>query len=214
MGSKRATVVVLGICVGAIAVTAYGLGGLDGEVLRASIARWGAIAPIAYMGIYVIVTLLVLPSTALNLLGGALFGAVWGTVWTTIAAIAAAMVAFGLSRHWARPMFERRLEGRWQAMDAELRRDGWLYLLALRLLPILPYGLVNFTAGLTAISWRDYGLATVLGTMPGVLPFVMLGSAGATVADRGEVWPVLAALGAIALLLIGGAQYRRARSRD
>ena len=213
MRAKRTTILMLGLCVGAIAVTFYGLGGIDGEALREAIARFGPVAPLVYVATYAIVTLLVLPSTALNLLGGALFGTLWGTVWTAVAAIAAAIVAFALSRHWARPSFERRLDGRWQAMDAEFRRDGLSYLLALRLLPILPYGLVNFTAGLTSISWRDYCLATALGTVPGILPFVMLGASGATVADRGEVWPVLAALGAIALLLLGGVGYRRSRSR-
>lgn len=209
MSTKRAGILVTGICVGAIAVTFYAIGGLDLDRLREQINATGPVAPLAYVAVYLLVTMLVLPSTALNLLGGALFGVVWGTVWTTVAALVAALAGFYVSRRLARPSFERRLAGRWQTVDQELRRGAIAYFFALRLLPILPYGIANYAAGLTSVRFRDYAIGTLLGTVPGIVPFVWLGSAGATVVDRGELWPLLGSLALIGLLVVAAHWYRR-----
>jgi uncharacterized membrane protein YdjX (TVP38/TMEM64 family) len=76
-------------------------------------------------------------------------------------------------------------------MDAEMRQGGLFYMFAIRLLPIIPYGLVNFAAGLTSIRFRDYLIGTILGTVPGVLPFVMLGSSGLQAMRTGDILPLL-----------------------
>jgi LPXTG-motif cell wall-anchored protein len=108
-------------------------------------------------------------------------------------------------------MVAQKLAGRWQAMDAEMHQGGLFYMFALRLLPIIPYGLVNFAAGLTSIRFQDYLLATILGTIPGVLPFVMLGSFGLRAMRTGDVLPLFLALGLTGLLVGGATWYRRRR---
>ena len=82
---------------------------------------------------------------------------------------------------------------------------------AIRLLTISPYGLVNFAAGLTSIHFRDYLLGTVLGTVPGILPFVMLGSSGLQAMRTGNILPLMGSLGLIGLLVAGATWYRRRR---
>ncbi len=161
------------ICIIATGITAYLLGGLAPEQVQNWLERAGIWAPIIYIVIYTIATILVLPSTALNLAGGAIFGPWIGTLWTSLAAIIAAIIAFYYSRTVGREWISQKLAGRWQAMDAEMRQGGLFYMFAIRLLPIIPYGLVNFAAGLTSVSFKDYLLGTILGTLPGVLPFVM-----------------------------------------
>jgi uncharacterized membrane protein YdjX (TVP38/TMEM64 family) len=108
-------------------------------------------------------------------------------------------------------MIARKLAGRWQAMDAEMRQGGLFYMSAIRLLPIIPYGLVNFAAGLTSIRFRDYLLGTIIGTVPGVLPFVMLGSSGLQAMRNGDVLPMVGALALTGLLVGGATWYRRRR---
>lgn len=134
-----------------------------------------------------------------------------GTVWTSIAALLAAVLAFAFTRTVGRQIITDRLAGRWQAMDAEIRLGGVFYLFAIRLLPIIPYGLVNFAAGLTSIRFRDYVLGTALGTVPGILPFVLLGSSGLKALRTGDMLPLLGALSLTGLLVASATWYRHRR---
>lgn len=198
-------------CIVVTGLAVYFLGGIDPKQLQVWLNQAGIWAPIIYIALYIVATLLILPSTALNLTGGAIFGPWLGTLWTTVAAIIAAVVSFTFTRTVGRETIARRLAGRWQAMDAEMRQGGLFYMFAIRLLPIIPYGLVNFAAGLTSIRFRDYFLGTVMGTVPGVLPFVMIGSSGLQAMRTGDVLPLMGALGLTGLLVGGAHWYRRRR---
>ena len=71
------------ICIVATGGAIYLLGGIDSAQIQALLNSVGIWSPIIYIALYVIATILVLPSTVLNLTGGAVFGAVWGTLWTS-----------------------------------------------------------------------------------------------------------------------------------
>lgn len=196
----------------ATGLAVYLLRGIHPVQLQAWLRSAGIWAPIVYIALYVIATVLVLPSTVLNLTGGALFGPWLGTVWTSTGALIAAIVAFMFTRTVGRAAVAKRVAGRWQAMDVEVRRGGVFYIFAIRLVPIMPYGLVNFAAGLTSVSLKDYLLGTMLGTVPSVLPFVLLGSSGIEALHSGDVLPLVGAL-ALTGILVGGStwyRYRRA----
>ncbi len=198
-------------CVVVTGIAVYLLGGINPAQLQTWLKQAGIWAPIIYISIYTVATVLVLPSTALNLTGGAIFGLWWGLLWTSIAAVIAAVVAFTFTRTVGRETIARKLAGHWQAMDAQMRQGGLFYMFAIRLLPIIPYGLVNFAAGLTSIRFRDYLLGTILGTVPGLLPFVMLGSSGLQAIRTGDVLPLVGALCLTSVLVGGATWYRRRR---
>ncbi|BAZ43363.1 SNARE associated Golgi protein [Chondrocystis sp. NIES-4102] len=200
------------ICIIATGIGVLIVGGIDHNLLQTRLETMGVFAPVIYIIIYAIATLLILPSTPLNLMGGAIFGLVWGTLWTSIAAVVAAVVAFAFTRTVGRELVIKKFAKHWQALDAEIRQGGLFYMFAIRLLPIIPYGLVNFAAGLTAIKFRDYLLGTLLGTIPGVLPFVMIGS-GITQLSQGNILPLLFALSLTGMLVGGATWYRRRRQQ-
>ena len=200
------------VCIIATGLGVYLLGGINQEQLQAWLKQAGIWAPIIYIVLYTIGTLLILPSTPLNLSGGAIFGPWMGTVWTTIAAVIAAVVAFGFTRTVGREAIAHKFAGRWEAMEAEMRQGGLFYMFAIRLLPIIPYGLVNFAAGLTSIRFKDYLAGTLLGTVPGVLPFVLMGSSGLRALRTGDVLPLMGALGLTGVLVGGATWYRRRRT--
>lgn len=180
----------------------------DPARLQTWLQQWGIMAPVLYVGLYVVATILILPSTALNLTAGAFFGPWVGTAWASCGAVVAAIAAFGFTRLWGRKWVKAHLADAWQSMDREIQRGGVTYIFALRLLPIIPYGLVNFTAGLTSIRFQDYLVGTLLGTVPGILPFVMLGSYGFKALSSGEWLPVAVSLTLAALLVLGSTWYR------
>ena len=211
MKSKATIIAIALFCIIATAIGIYLLGGINQKELQLWLQKMGIWAPILYILIYSIATICILPSTPLNLTGGAIFGSVWGTVWTSIAAILAAMLSFGFSRTIGRNLVKKRLAGKWQSLDREMHQGGFFYMFAIRLLPLIPYGLVNFVAGLTSIKFRDYFFGTLLGTVPGILPFVMMG-AGLTALKQGDVFPLLIAL-ALTGILVGTATWYRRHNR-
>ena len=212
MNLKKGLFLLTVACILATAIACYFLGGIEPKQIQIWLQEAGIWAPIAYVVIYIIATLLILPSTALNLTGGAIFGVWWGTFWTSLAAILAAITAFSFTRTVGREMVSQRLSATWQTMDGELRQGGLFYLSAIRLLPIIPYGLVNFAAGLTSISFKDYCLGTALGTIPGILPFVWLGSSGLQAFQTGDILPVMVAIGLIGMLVGSATWYQRRRT--
>jgi uncharacterized membrane protein YdjX (TVP38/TMEM64 family) len=211
MRSRITVVAIALVCIIATIVGIYLLGGINQQELQLWLQKMGVWAPILYILIYSIATICILPSTPLNLSGGAIFGSVWGTVWTSIAAILAAVLSFAFSRTIGRNFVEKKLAGKWQSIDREMHQGGFFYMFAIRLLPLIPYGMVNFAAGLTSIKFRDYFLGTFLGTVPGILPFVMMG-AGLTALKQGDVLPLLVALALIGMLVGTATWYRRRTS--
>ena len=211
MKSKTIIIAIGLFCIIATVIGIVLLSGIDRSQLQLWLQQMGMWAPVLYILIYSIATICILPSTPLNLTGGAIFGAVWGTVWTSIAAILAAILAFGFSRTIGRSLVERKLAGKWESIDREMQQGGFFYMFAVRLLPLIPYGIVNFAAGLTSIKFRDYFLGTLLGTVPGILPFVMMG-AGLTALKQGDVLPLLVGL-ALTGMLVGTATWYRRRTQ-
>jgi uncharacterized membrane protein YdjX (TVP38/TMEM64 family) len=207
---KNSLVVLAIFCVVATGIGVLVIGGIDRQQLQKWLETMGIFAPVIYIVLYTVGTLLILPSTPLNLTGGAIFGIWWGTLWTTIAALVAAIAAFAFTRTIGRELVSHKLAGRWSAVDAEIRQGGLFYLFAIRLLPIIPYGIVNFVAGLTSIKFKDYLIGTLLGTLPGVLPFVMMG-AGITELSQGNILPLMAAFALTGILVGGATWYRRRR---
>lgn len=193
----------------AIALSLYFSGSTSTEQVQSALQQAGYWAPLIYIAIYVVATVLILPSTALNLAGGAVFGPWAGTFWTSVAAIVAAIVTFWFTRTVGHSQIKRRLPPTWAALDSELNQAGIAYMFAIRLLPIIPYGVVNFAAGLTSISFRDYTLGTLLGTVPGVFPFVLLGSSGLKALKTGQVLPLVLPLVLIGLLVLAATWHQR-----
>lgn len=215
MGKFKNSIVLLTVfCIVTTGIGVLIIGGIDRQQLQRSLEAMGFFAPIIYLVFYTIGTLLILPSTPLNLTGGAIFGVWWGTLWTTIAALVAAIIAFTFSRTIGREfisqIISQKLSGRWHAVDAEIGQGGLFYMFAIRLLPIIPYGIVNFTAGLTSIKFQDYLIGTLLGTLPGILPFVMIG-AGITQVSQGNLFPLMCGLALTGILVAGATWYRRRR---
>lgn len=187
------------------------MGGYTPKQLQAIIHRAGIWGPLTYIALYAVGTLALLPSTPLNISGGLLFGPGWGILWTSVGAVVAAAIAFLFSRTVGRPMMEKRLAGRWQTMDAEIRRGGLFYMFAIRLIPVMPYGIVNFAAGLTSIRFRDFTIGTTLGTVPSVLPFVLVGSSSFKALTTGNLLPLLEALGLTGVLVLFSTWFRAKR---
>jgi uncharacterized membrane protein YdjX (TVP38/TMEM64 family) len=210
LNPKQSLILVLIIGLIITAMSIYLLADVNPEKIEDFLTKLGIWAPLIYIIFYTVGTLLLLPSTPLNLTGGAIFGIWWGTLWTTCAALIAAFLSFYYSRTLGREWIAKKFKGKILVIDAELRYGGLFYVFAIRLLPLIPYGIVNFAAGLTSIRFRDYSIGTLLGTVPGILPFVMMG-AGFIAFSQGNILPLMGAFALTGILVAGATWYRRRR---
>lgn len=128
-------------------------------------------------GLYVVMTALTIPgASVLTLAFGWLFGFWPGLAVVSFASSLGATLACGLSRTLFREAAARRLGDRMQVIEQSLARDGDFYLLTLRLLPQVPFFLINLALGLTNYPlWRFY-VVSQIGMFPATAVFVYAGA--------------------------------------
>ncbi len=143
----------------AAGVTAAVVGLPDAQQIRMRSTAAGPAAPVFFGLLYATVTLLPLPKNVFAALAGVLFGLVLGVVVVLLAAFLGA-AAFALSRVLGRDAVERITGARVARVDALLNRRGIPAVIAVRLVPILPFTAINYAAGLTSVRTRDYAIGT------------------------------------------------------
>jgi len=134
-------------------------------------------APLAFVAVYTVAAALDFSGLVLTLAGGAVFGFWWGSLLNVIGANLGASAAFWVARLLGREGLRAILGGRLSGLDRLTQDAGFAWLLRLRLIPVVPFNLLNFGSGLTAISWRTYAAATALGIIPGTLVYTFFADA-------------------------------------
>ena len=139
--------------------------------------------------LYVVVTGLSLPgAAALSLAYGWLFGFWRGLVLISFASTAGATVAFLMSRFLFRDAIQARFGDRLQAFNEALAREGAFYLFTLRLIPQVPFFIVNLLMGLTPIRAATFWWVSQLGMLPGTCVYIYAGASVSsleTLRDKG-----------------------------
>ena len=161
--------------------------------ILASTTLW---LPLVIVSLMVLHTLVPVPAEILALVAGMALGPFWGFVTIWIGAMLGAYLGVFLARTFGQPLLRRLV-----APQRLERTQGWLHqvdipiLLAVRLLPVLSFNLINFALGLTRISWWQFTWTTGVGIVP-VTAFVVV--FGAHLDD----WRLLALM-TLAALLVG-----------
>jgi uncharacterized membrane protein YdjX (TVP38/TMEM64 family) len=169
--------------------------------------EWSAehtlLAVAAFFLAYAVATALPLPVlTIMSLLAGALFGRTTGTAVAALAYTAGVTVAF-LAARWLLRERVQRNAGPWLArIERGVARDGAFYLLTLRLMPSVPFFLVNMLMALTPMRTRTYALVSWLGVLPTTFLYAGVGTELADLKSPSDVLsvPVIASLVALAVV--------------
>lgn len=171
----------------------------------------GAWFPLAFLAAHVVVTVFPFPRTAFTLAAGLLFGPYLGIPLAVVASALSAVLAVVLVRAAGWQLSTLVSHPRVDALDARLRERGWVSVIAMRLIPAVPFSVLNYAAGASAVRLLPYTVATVVGLLPGTAAVVVLGDA-----LTGNVSPLLfvvslctAALG-VAGLIFEVRSHRRA----
>jgi pyruvate/2-oxoglutarate dehydrogenase complex dihydrolipoamide dehydrogenase (E3) component/uncharacterized membrane protein YdjX (TVP38/TMEM64 family) len=148
---------------------------------QAALREWRAAHPagaaIAFFAAYVAVTGLSIPGAVLlTLLAGALFGLLWGTILVSFAASIGATLAFLASRFVLRDWVQARYGAQLQAVNRGVEKEGGFYLFSLRLIPAVPFFVINLAMGLTPMRARTFYWVSQLGMLAGTLVYVYAGT--------------------------------------
>lgn len=131
----------------------------------------------AFAAFYIPVVTLNLPGAAvLGLAAGALFGALAGTILISFASSIGATLACALSRYLLRDWVQRRFGDKLKRVNAGIQEEGAFYLFSLRLIPVIPFFIINMVMGLTPIRLTTFYWVSQVGMLPGTAVFVNAGS--------------------------------------
>jgi pyruvate/2-oxoglutarate dehydrogenase complex dihydrolipoamide dehydrogenase (E3) component/uncharacterized membrane protein YdjX (TVP38/TMEM64 family) len=131
----------------------------------------------AYFLIYVAATALSLPGAAIiTLAGGAIFGLFWGTVIVSFASSIGATLAFLVSRFVLRSTVEDKFGKRLGEINRGVEKDGAFYLFTLRLIPVVPFFVINLLMGLTKMKALTFYWVSQVGMLAGTLVYVNAGT--------------------------------------
>ena len=177
------------------------------DYIRAHLDEWRAdvdanllLSLALFFVVYVVVTALSLPvALPLTLVGAALFGRWVGTGVISLASTLGATLAFLSSRYLLRDWVQRTFAARLEPLNRGVERDGAFYLFTLRLVPAVPFFLINLGMGLTPMRVSTYALVSWVGMLPGTFLYVNVGEELSTLESPSGLlsWQVL---GSLALL--------------
>jgi uncharacterized membrane protein YdjX (TVP38/TMEM64 family) len=149
----------------------------------------GSVGILAFIVIYNLATLFLVPASLLTVGGGAIYGLWWGSAYVLVAALMGAVIAFMIGRYGARSLLLRILQKHphLQRLDAALGQKGLQIVLLTRLSPLLPFNLMNYLFGVSRIPLKDYVIGSV-GILPGTIMYVYIGAVAAdlTILDMNQ----------------------------
>lgn len=193
---RLAACLALATLVVAAALLVWRLGGAAD--VRATVAAAGIWAPLLFFGVHALVTISPFPRTIFTVAAGVLFGSAAGIALIVAATALSAVAAFWLVRAAGSDVLERhapRAAVAW--VRARLDRSGLLAMISLRLIPALPFSVLNYASALSGVRFLPYLIGTVVGMLPGTAAVVVLGDA----ALGGDPPPALLAVSAAGALV-------------
>jgi uncharacterized membrane protein YdjX (TVP38/TMEM64 family) len=122
-----------------------------------------------------------------TLAGGFLFGSVVGTLYVNLAATSGSTLAFLAGRYLLRDWVEAKFGSRLGPLQEGFAKNGFSYLMTLRLIPLFPFFIVNLLCGLTRVSLGTYVAATALGIIPGSFVYAYAGRQLGTINSLKEI---------------------------
>ncbi len=185
--------------------------------LEAWIEGLGPWGPLAFIVLYVVATVAMVPGTGPSVIAGGLFGAIWGTVYVSIGSTIGAALCFLIARHFARDAAARWLRGRatFEKLDRLVETRGAWIVAITRLVPVFPYNLLNYGFGLTGVPFGTYVVVSWIFMIPGTLLYVAGGDALAQALREGRVsGTTIVLVGAVLASLVAIGYFARKRLRS
>lgn len=157
-----------------------------------------------FLAVYVLTAFFVPGTLALTISSGFFFGFITGTFYSLLGACTGAAMAFLASRHLIGSWIQKKFSFQLETFNREISRHGYNYLLFFRIVPVLPFFMVNYLAGITNISNRTFIWTTAAGMLPGTLVCTFVGRQLGLIASPENIFSseVLISMILLALLIL------------
>ena len=144
----------------------------------------------AFIFLYVVIVLLILPASWLSLLAGFLYGSYLGSIIVFFAAATGASLAFYISKSFLSVKLKNVINrfSRLSLMEQVVQKGGLKLILLARLSPIFPFSILNYFYGLNNIKFRDFAIG-LLGIIPGTFLYCSIGSLAKSLQDLKNLQP-------------------------
>jgi uncharacterized membrane protein YdjX (TVP38/TMEM64 family) len=173
---------------------------LHPEALKSAIGS-SMTAPLIFLLLHVVASLIFIPRTLMAAAAGLLFGAVGGFIWATLGSLLGAVAGFLLARYVNDGLLEPESMPKIGPLLQKAEAGGWRAVALIRLIPILPHPIANYGLGLTRLSLTSYMLGSLIGQIPMTIAYVDFGAAGDRALSGGANWVTPTVIGAAALIL-------------
>lgn len=174
----------------------------DVDEVRAVAMDIGPWAIVGFAALYAVLTLVPLPTSVLTIAAGLLWGFPLGFAAVYVGAVTGALGGFAISRWLGREAIERLTGARVAKVDKALGDHGLSAVIVARLVPVIPFTLLNYTVGLTSVKFRHYFLGTAIGIIPGSAAYTAVGAYGFELD-----WPFFVAVAVLGVMTVGGGVY-------
>jgi len=210
---KRHRLVALSILLGGVAAAIIWRDRISVDALTGWVAQLGWLAPLVFVLVYAVSAVFLLPGLLLTFAGGVLFGPLYGSVYNLTGATLGATLAFLTARYIAHDWVAEHTGKRAGRLIAGVEREGWRFVALTRLVPVLPFNLLNYALGLTNIRLTHYIITSFIFMIPSCAAYTYLAYAGREVAGGGEdvIKKVLLAIAVIASVAFGSRILMRIR---
>lgn len=183
------------------------------ENIRDQVLAFGPWGPVIYVILFTFVPLTLFPDAVLAIASGMAFGMWRGFLLTWLGALSGGSLAFWLARVIGQEAMEK-LQKRMGHKPHEVpHMKGFLSVLVLRLVPLVPFDVVSYGAGLSHVRYRDFIFGTAVGIIPGVCVYVNLGDKLIDCGSTHFYWAVALLVGLTVVSGIGVKQLRNRKSK-
>jgi uncharacterized membrane protein YdjX (TVP38/TMEM64 family) len=186
---------------------------LDPIAITTAIRHYPA-APLGFLAVHIVASLLFIPRTLLAIVAGLLFGIGWGIFWAELGSVAGAAAGFLVARYINSGLIDVASARHIGSVLQRVERGGWRAVAILRLIPVMPHSLANYGLGLTRLPLGAYALGSLIGQLPMTIAYVDFGAAGKKLMLGGAGWlePTLIGFAALSLSLLIPALFSSAGS--
>ncbi|MEG2984812.1 MAG: TVP38/TMEM64 family protein [Peptostreptococcaceae bacterium] len=172
---------------------------IDVEDIQVYVSSFGKLAPIVYIIMFALVPLTLFPDSILAIGGGIVFGLAKGYIYTVIGALIGASISFYISRKLGRNFVKKITNEKLDNIENIINSKGFFVVLILRLIPLFPFDIISYSAGLTSIKYKDFLMATIIGTVPGILVFTNIGAQSVNIGSNSFYISIIALI----ILILG-----------
>lgn len=169
----------MGIIFGVLMVIFYQQGILSFEQveeIKTFVLSFGLWAPFVFILLFTLAPLVFFPDGILALAGGLIFGFYMGSLYIMIGALCGGTLSFYIARIYGTWLHEKLAHEKLINFQKRVKNHGFVMVFLLRLVPLVPFNIISYSAGFSTIRYRDFFFATLLGMCPGVLVYANIGA--------------------------------------